>query len=93
VSEDDLPQVQVQLKKRQSLQVDAFDRANEKILDTGTLNSLNNQVDTTTGTVKFRASLPNKEEQLYPNQFVNARLACEHAAETWCWCLLCGGAA
>ena len=74
VSEDDLPQVQTQLKGNKALQVDAFDRANETILETGKLTSLDNEIDTTTGTVKFRASFPNKNLNLFPNQFVNARL-------------------
>ena len=74
VSEDDLPQVQAQLKGGRALQVDAFDRANDKQLEAGKLTSLDNQVDTTTGTVKFRATFPNKNLSLFPNQFVNARL-------------------
>jgi multidrug efflux system membrane fusion protein len=56
------------------MQVDAFDRADETILETGKLTSLDNEIDTTTGTVKFRASFPNKNLALFPNQFVNARL-------------------
>jgi multidrug efflux system membrane fusion protein len=74
VSEDDLPQVQEQLKGGRTLEVDAFDRANDKQLEAGKLTSLDNQVDTTTGTVKFRATFPNKNLSLFPNQFVNARL-------------------
>ena len=74
VSEDDLPSVQAQLHGRSELTVDAFDRSNDSRLDIGKLTSLNNQIDTTTGTVKFRASFPNAQSQLYPNQFVNARL-------------------
>jgi membrane fusion protein, multidrug efflux system len=56
------------------LAVDIFDRANAQLLDSGTLASLDNQVDTTTGTVRFRAEVPNKKLALFPNQFVNARL-------------------
>jgi multidrug efflux system membrane fusion protein len=74
VSEDDLPQVQAQLTAGQKLHVDAFDRAAEKLLASGELTSLDNQVDTSTGTVKFRAEFPNKDLALFPNQFVNARL-------------------
>jgi len=74
VSEDDLPEVQTELKGNKAMQVDAFDRANEKNLETGKLTSLDNEIDTTTGTVKFRASFPNKNLNLFPNQFVNARL-------------------
>jgi multidrug efflux system membrane fusion protein len=74
VSEDDIPQVQAQLKGGRGLAVAAFDRANTKQIDSGMLTSLDNQIDTTTGTVKFRATFPNKNLDLFPNQFVNARL-------------------
>ena len=74
VSEDDIPQVQAQLKGGRSLEVDAFDRAASKQLEAGKLTSLDNQIDTTTGTVKFRATFPNKNLSLFPNQFVNVRL-------------------
>jgi multidrug efflux system membrane fusion protein len=74
VSEDDLPSVQSQLKGHNVLRVDAFDRSGSNILDTGKLTSLDNQIDTTTGTVKFRASFANSKLNLFPNQFVNARL-------------------
>jgi multidrug efflux system membrane fusion protein len=74
VSEDDLPQVQAQLKGKKALEVDAFDRADVKQIEAGKLTSLDNEIDTTTGTVKFRASFPNKDAVLFPNQFVNARL-------------------
>jgi multidrug efflux system membrane fusion protein len=74
VSEDDLPRVQAQLVGDNKLAVDVFDRANEHHLESGTLASLDNQVDTTTGTVRFRAEFPNKDLNLFPNQFVNARL-------------------
>jgi multidrug efflux system membrane fusion protein len=74
VSEDDLPRVQEQLNGNNKLSVDIFDRANEHHLEAGTLTSLDNQVDTTTGTVRFRAEFANKDFALFPNQFVNARL-------------------
>ena len=74
VSEDDLPRVQAQLIGDNKLSVDVFDRANETHLESGTLTSLDNQVDTTTGTERFRAEFPNKDMTLFPNQFVNARL-------------------
>jgi len=73
-SEDDLPQIQQQLKGHKTLEVTAFDRSDDKALDTGKLTALDNQIDTTTGTVKFRATFPNKTAQLFPNQFVNAHL-------------------
>jgi membrane fusion protein, multidrug efflux system len=74
VSEDDLSQIQAQLKGGNKLVVDAFDRAKDKLIESGMLQSVDNQVDTTTGTVKFRAEFSNKTLSLFPNQFVNARL-------------------
>jgi len=74
VSEDDLAQVQAQLKNGRQLEVDAYDRANEKQIEAGKLTSLDNEVDTATGTVKFRAEFPNRNLSLFPNQFVNARM-------------------
>jgi multidrug efflux system membrane fusion protein len=69
-----LPRVQEQLNGNNKLSVDIFDRANERHLEAGMLASLDNQVDTTTGTVRFRAEFANKDLGLFPNQFVNARL-------------------
>ena len=74
VSEDDLPQVQAQLRTRKSLSVDAYDRNDEKMLDSGKMSSFDNQIDTTTGTLKFRASYSNSKLALFPNQFVNTHL-------------------
>ena len=54
--------------------MDAFDRSNDRQIDTGRLTSLDNEIDTTTGTVKFRAAFDNQKATLFPNQFVNARL-------------------
>jgi multidrug efflux system membrane fusion protein len=74
VSEDDLPQIQAQLKAGKTLEVDAYDRADLKEIAKGKLSSLDNQIDTTTGTLKFRATFANGNLALFPNQFVNARL-------------------
>jgi membrane fusion protein, multidrug efflux system len=74
VSEDDLPQVNAQLRGGKKLVVDAFDRSNQKQIASGTLSSLDNVVDTTTGTVRFRATFANQNLSLFPNEFVNARL-------------------
>jgi multidrug efflux system membrane fusion protein len=74
VSEDDLAQVNAQLKGGRKLPVDVFDRANENKIASGALTSLDNEVDTTTGTIKFRAEFANQNLSLFPNQFVNARL-------------------
>jgi multidrug efflux system membrane fusion protein len=74
VAEDYLPQIQRQLRAGKTLPVDAFDRAQTKKLATGTLATVDNQIDTTTGTVKLKALFTNEDESLFPNQFVNARL-------------------
>jgi multidrug efflux system membrane fusion protein len=54
--------------------VDAFDRDRVKILESGVLTTLDNQIDQTTGTLKLRATVSNKGERLFPNQFVNTRV-------------------
>ena len=71
--EDSLPAVQAAMRAG-ALPVTALDRSNTKTLATGTLLTLDNQVDTATGTVKARALFPNADESLFPNQFVNANL-------------------
>ena len=77
IAEDNLSQVLDKLRIGARLQVEAFDREQKKKLATGYLLTIDNQVDTTTGTVKYRAVFPNKDNQLFPNQFVNARLLVE----------------
>jgi multidrug efflux system membrane fusion protein len=74
VAEDDLPQVQEQMRHGKKLVVDAFDRAQQNKIASGKLLTTDNQIDTTTGTVKMRASFDNKDGSLFPNQFVNTRL-------------------
>jgi membrane fusion protein, multidrug efflux system len=74
VAEDYLPQIQQQLRQGHRLPVEAFDRAQQKKIATGTLLTLDNQIDTTTGTVRLKALFPNQDNSLFPNQFVNARL-------------------
>jgi membrane fusion protein, multidrug efflux system len=74
VPEDNLGQIQPRLKQKAKLTVDAYDRAALKQIATGSLITLDNQIDTTTGTVKARASFENKDSSLFPNEFVNARL-------------------
>jgi len=74
VAEDHIPQIQHQLAARAGLRVDLYDRSQTRQIATGRLLSLDNQVDTTTGTVKLRAQFSNTQNQLFPNQFVNARL-------------------
>jgi membrane fusion protein, multidrug efflux system len=77
VAEDYLAQIEQQLRNGQKMKVEALDRDQEKILATGSLLTLDNQVDTTTGTVKLRAVFDNKDNALFPNQFVNAKLLIE----------------
>ncbi len=74
VAEDYLPQIQAQLRKGARLQVDLFDRAMSNKLATGTLETLDNQINPATGTLQFRGLFTNEDESLFPNQFVNARL-------------------
>jgi membrane fusion protein, multidrug efflux system len=74
VAEDSLGQVQAQMKHGKKLNVDAFDRAQKNKIASGKLLTFDNQIDTTTGTVKMRALFDNKNDALFPNQFVNARL-------------------
>lgn len=74
IAEDNLGQIQPRLQQRGKLEVDAFDRTDQRQLAKGTLLTLDNQIDTTTGTVKARASFANKDSSLFPNQFVNTRL-------------------
>ena len=74
IPEDSLSMVQPRLKQHAKLAVDALDRSNLNKVGSGTLLTLDNQIDTTTGTVKARASFANTDGGLYPNEFVNARL-------------------
>jgi multidrug efflux system membrane fusion protein len=72
--EDNLGQVQPRLRERTRLPVDAYDRGAMKKVASGSLLTLDNQIDTTTGTVKARASFDNRDGALFPNEFVNTRL-------------------
>jgi multidrug efflux system membrane fusion protein len=74
IPEDNLGQVQPRLRERAKLAVEAYDRAALKKIASGSLLTLDNQIDTTTGTVKARASFDNRDTALFPNEFVNARL-------------------
>lgn len=77
VAEDHLGKIQELLGKRRSLDVVLFDRTQTSKIGTGKLLTLDNQVDTSTGTVRLRAQFDNTKNQLFPNQFVNARLVVE----------------
>ncbi|HTV44289.1 MAG TPA: MdtA/MuxA family multidrug efflux RND transporter periplasmic adaptor subunit [Stellaceae bacterium] len=72
--EDSLPEVLKEWHAGAKLQAVAYDRSNTVKLDTGTLDTIDNQIDTATGTVKLRAIFNNPDEILFPNQFVNVQL-------------------
>ncbi|MCP3097365.1 MdtA/MuxA family multidrug efflux RND transporter periplasmic adaptor subunit [Myxococcus sp. K15C18031901] len=74
VPEDNVPRIMEKLGAKVPLEVQAYDRAQKNVLATGTLLTADNQIDPTTGTVRLKASFPNRDERLFPQQFVNARL-------------------
>jgi multidrug efflux system membrane fusion protein len=74
IPEDSLPQVRQRLRDGATLTVTALDRAQKNQLGQGKVSTTDNQIDTTTGTVRLRAIFDNPDEALFPNQFVNIRL-------------------
>jgi multidrug efflux system membrane fusion protein len=72
--EDNLPAIMKRLHAGATLPVTAFDRSGTTKLATGTLATVDNQIDTSTGTVKLRGQFDNEDEALFPNQFVNVQL-------------------
>lgn len=73
--EDQLPQVQRAMKASgKALTVEVYDRGDSHLIATGTLLTIDNQIDTTTGTAKLKAVFENKDNSLFANQFVNVRL-------------------
>ncbi|WP_150003293.1 MdtA/MuxA family multidrug efflux RND transporter periplasmic adaptor subunit [Escherichia albertii] len=72
--ESDIATVIQAQKAGKPLVVEAWDRTNSKKLSEGTLLSLDNQIDATTGTIKVKARFNNQDDALFPNQFVNARM-------------------
>jgi multidrug efflux system membrane fusion protein len=74
IAQDFIPQVMSKLKAGRHLPVDAWNRDFKTKLASGTLLTVDNQVDPSTGTVRFKATFPNQDNALFPNQFVNARL-------------------
>jgi multidrug efflux system membrane fusion protein len=74
VAEDEIDEVTAQMATGRTLQVLALDRAKEHQIAVGSLLTVDNQVNITTGTVRARASFPNTKNELFPSQFVNARL-------------------
>jgi membrane fusion protein, multidrug efflux system len=77
VPEDNIPRVFAKLKGGARLPVEAYDREQKQKLADGNLLTVDNQIDQTTGTVKFKAVFPNTRNELFPSQFVNARLLLE----------------
>ncbi|HVX63429.1 MAG TPA: MdtA/MuxA family multidrug efflux RND transporter periplasmic adaptor subunit [Pirellulales bacterium] len=74
IPQDEISRVQRKLREGQGLTVEAFNRDFSDKLATGELLAIDNQVDSTTGTVRLKAVFANEDNMLFPNQFVNARL-------------------
>jgi len=74
VPQDRVPDIQAQLAKGEALQVRALDRVRSAVLDTGVFSTLDNVVDTSTGTVRAKARFANDGTPLFPNQFVNVQM-------------------
>jgi len=74
IPQDSLPEVLKRLRAGVPLPVEAYDREQKTRLATGKLLTVDNQIDPTTGTIKLKALFPNEDGNLFPNQFVNARL-------------------
>ena len=74
VGEDQLPPILQKIRAGQKLTVEAWDRDLKNKIASGTLSTIDNLIDQTTGTLKLRATFDNENRSLFPNQFVNARL-------------------
>lgn len=74
IPEDSIGQVEARMRHGKTLQVTALDRSNQATIATGKLHTTDNQIDTTTGTLKLRANFANRNYALFPNLFVNTRL-------------------
>ena len=81
VPEDNVPRIVRRTQSGEEVAVDAYDRAGKIKLATGRLLTFDNQIDTTTGTVKLKAEFPNQDGVLFPNQFVNIRMAVQTKAD------------
>jgi multidrug efflux system membrane fusion protein len=77
IAEDQLPAVLNRMRAGQTLRVEAWDREMKNRIAAGSLATVDNEIDQTTGTVKLRAQFDNSGNKLFPNQFVNARLLVE----------------
>jgi len=74
IPQDRVPEIQARVAEGAQLGVAAYDRSRTRRLDAGMFSTLDNQIDTTTGTVKAKARFANADGTLFPNQFVNVRL-------------------
>ena len=74
IPETQLQQVRSAFRAGTALTVEAWDRSEQQQLSSGTLTTLDNQIDIATGTLKLKAEFANQNEELFPNQFVNVRL-------------------
>jgi len=74
VAEDDLPKVVSAVRENKELPMDIYDRENQNKIATGKLLTLDNQINSTTGTLRLRGVCSNEDESLFPNQFVNVHL-------------------
>ncbi len=74
VPEVDLESVLAPIRAGQKLTVEAWDRSESAMLATGTLTTVDNQIDTATGTLRLKAEFPNADDRLFPNQFVNVHM-------------------
>ena len=74
IPESQLQSLRLAVKEQQSLKVEAWDRAEQQLLASGELTTLDNQIDPATGTLKLKATFANADDSLFPNQFVNVRL-------------------
>jgi multidrug efflux system membrane fusion protein len=72
--QDQLPEVVAKMRSDRQLAVEAYDRDNSDKIATGKLLTIDNQIDTTTGTYKLKAVFDNAKNELFPNQFVNVHL-------------------
>jgi membrane fusion protein, multidrug efflux system len=77
IPEDNVPRIVKRTQTGEQVAVDAYDRSGKNKLATGHLLTFDNQIDTTTGTVKLKAEFPNQDGALFPNQFVNVRMGVE----------------
>jgi len=74
VAEDDIPKILPEFRKQKKLPMDIYDREDQTKIATGTLETLDNEINASAGTLKLRGVCSNEDESLFPNQFVNVHL-------------------